>query len=524
MSPEQNEQQSREISSEVSTHTPSLQEKPEQKAPETGHELVMDIAVQTGEDPKLIAKRTDVATMLEKMKEGVVITLHISRPRFWSRLTLDDLGLGQRAISAEATDIINTYFQLGRRSLLPKRYQDWLGSAESSARSCLARYALKSHWGFFVPLTRYQEWKEDNSRMETEFFEVKDAILTNYEAIIEEMVDAHRPLAEDAWRRLLVGTAMYEQEKLSSTTTALLEEVVEHLRAGHGKESFVENYLECIRAAMPQKQEIEEGFEYRVERGVIPLPSLLARDMEQADRVYQDRAVQDAETQARLAAIEVQRRTEMQKLTLQQQQEREEQHHKLQLERRRQQQQLEMEQDVLRDARRQKERLVQEFYTGIVQQINGLIFSVSDNVLQSLDDHNGILRGPVSAQLRNLVTQLEQLNFVSDEQVEKQIARLRAVLPKPDESDKAAKGLAKIDTSRISTVVRELNHEAELILIDLGSQPKPRVKRQAAMTGEGLLDLGTQRRARPGDVFTSEPVEAQTRKQRPRPRKRVESQ
>jgi hypothetical protein len=291
----------------------------------------MDVAVQTGEDPRLLTKRTDVGRMLEKMKEGVVITLHVSRPRFWSRLTLDDLGLGQRAISAQATDIINAYFQLGRRSLLPKRYQDQLGSAESSARSCLARSAFKSHWGFFVPLTRYQAWKEDNSRLEAEFWAVKDEILSNYDAIIEEVVDDHRPLAEDAWRRLLVGTAVYEQEKLPSTTTALLAEVVEHLRAGHGKETFVENYLKCIRAAMPQLYEIEDGFEYRVERGVIPLPSLLARGMEQADRVYQECAVQDAQTQARLAAIETQRRADMQKLTLQQQQEREEHYHRLQL-------------------------------------------------------------------------------------------------------------------------------------------------------------------------------------------------
>src|SRR5450755_4953541 len=172
MSPEQNEQP-REISSEVSA--PSLEEKAspeaaEQKAPQNAHELVMDVAVQTGEDPRLLTKRTDVGRMLEKMKEGVVITLHVSRPRFWSRLTLDDLGLGQRAISAQATDIINAYFQLGRRSLLPKRYQDQLGSAESSARSCLARYAFKSHWGCFVPLTRYQAWKEDNSRLEAEFW------------------------------------------------------------------------------------------------------------------------------------------------------------------------------------------------------------------------------------------------------------------------------------------------------------------------------------------------------------------
>src|SRR6266852_3121471 len=117
------------------------------------------IAAQIGEDPAHLVQRKDVTKVLEHMQEGVTITLHISRPRFWRKLTLDDLGLavdGEFATSEAASQVLNDYFQLGQRSLLPKSYQDKLQTAESNARYCLAKYSFKSHWGAFIPRTTYQ--------------------------------------------------------------------------------------------------------------------------------------------------------------------------------------------------------------------------------------------------------------------------------------------------------------------------------------------------------------------------------
>ncbi|HYU74768.1 MAG TPA: hypothetical protein VEL31_19025, partial [Ktedonobacteraceae bacterium] len=283
----------------------------------------------------------------------------------------------------------------------------------------------------------------------------------------------------------------------------VIEEVIGRLRDGEDKERFVDNYLNCIRSAMPRKWEIEDDFSYEVERAVVPLPSLLARDMEQADRIYQERALKDAKTRAELEAIEAQRRVEMDKLSQQQQErwqqqmERDRKSQQLRAERERQQQQLEMERDVLDDARRQKERLVQQFYTGIMQQINTLVFQVTQNILDSLDEHGGIIRGRVSVQLSHLVKQLEQLNFVEDEQIESQLQRLRDVLPTEDEKEKASKGLARINTTRISQVVRTINQEAEKILIDLGAQPQTRKRRKQPLA-QAPVSLNARRKARAG--------------------------
>jgi len=279
---------------------------------------------------------------------------------------------------------------------------------------------------------------------------------------------------------------------------------------------------------MPHQWEIEDGFTYEVERTVIPLPSLLARDMEQADRIYQERALKDARTRAELEALEIQRRAEMEKLSQQQQQERwqqqqerERQYQQLRAERERQQQQLEMERDILDDARRQKERLVQEFYTSIVQQINTLTHSVTSNILDSLDEHGGIIRGRVSVQLSNLVKQLEQLNFVKDEHIESQLQRLRDVLPTEDEKEKASKGLARINTTRISQVVRKINEEAEHILIDLGAQPQSRNRRKQPFAAPVSLDA--RRKARAGAALAlqqEEPEQPETAPEDTAPKRR----
>src|SRR5450631_1791277 len=147
MNTEQNEQQQvAGISSEILSTDQEKQVSPE---PEDTRQLIQDVARETGEDAASFTKH-NVNEVLDRMKEGVTITIHISHPRFFQRLTLDDLGLtagNDLATSEAANQVINDYFHLGRRALLPKDYQDRLANAESSARYNLTHYSFKSHWG-----------------------------------------------------------------------------------------------------------------------------------------------------------------------------------------------------------------------------------------------------------------------------------------------------------------------------------------------------------------------------------------
>lgn len=92
--------------------------------------------------------------------------------------------------------------------------------------------------------------------------------------------------------------------------------------------------------------------------------------------------------------------------------------------------------------------------------ICALVFSVTQNILGSLDESGGMIRGHVSLQRSYLVKQVERLNVVENEQIESHLERLRATLPAEEEKEQASKGLARMNTTRISKVVRAINEKA----------------------------------------------------------------
>jgi len=467
--------------------------------------LVRELAERLGEAPGQIIVHRDLSTLLDRMKDGVVVQLSVSRPRFFKKLSLEDLGLKinqELATSEEVLCVLTDYFQFGRRSLLPREWQDRLANVENNARNCLKRHSLKSHWGAFIPIREYKAWKAENAEHEANFWKLREELLANYDAIAEEVLGAFRQLSEDSWRRVLLGSSIKEP---STVERAVVAQVLQRLHAQEGKDAFLAAYEVTIRHALPTRIEIEDAFAYHVEIGVIPLPSLLAQDIQQADSLYQERALRDARVRSELDALQRQREVEMRQLSAQEQEERERRYLRLQAEQERLQLQQEMERDVLANARAEKERLVREFYSGIVTQINELIRDVTNNVLESLEEHEGVLRGPVSNQLRNLVTQLDRLNFMDDRTLTQQIERLQSVIPSQAESDQARKGLARIDTGQMQRVIRQVHDAANEVLISLETSVSPRHARQGDTPLDGqLIELGA-RKAHPATVSFKKP-------------------
>jgi hypothetical protein len=468
--------------------------------------LVRELAERLGEETGQIVVHRDLSGLLDRMKDGVVVQLSVSRPRFFKKLSLEDLGLKinlDLATSEEALRVLTDYFQFGRRSLLPGQWQDRLANAENNARYCLKRHSLKSHWGAFIPIGEYKAWKAENAEHEASFWQLRAELLASYDAICEEVLADFRVLAEDSWRRVLLGSSIKEP---STVERVVITQLLQRLHAQEGKEAFLDAYEVTIRHALPTRIEIESAFAYHVEIGVIPLPSLLAQDIQQADSLYQERALRDARVRAELDMLERQRQAEMRQLSAKEQEESERRYLRLQAEQERLQLQQEMERDVLANARAEKERLVREFYTGIVTQINELIRDVTSNVLESLEQHDGVLRGPVSNQLRNLVTQLDQLNFMDDQTLMRQIERLQSVIPSQAESERARKGLARIDTSQMQHVVRQIHDAANEMLISLETSASPRHVDQGDTPLDGrLIDLGA-RKARGASASFKKPT------------------
>lgn len=489
-------------------------------------EAIDSMAQQIAEEPTKIHKRKDITQVLECMTDGVIVALHIARPRFTASIApkrggvgfgLEKLGITN---SQEAQKVVKEYFSLGRHSLLPTGLQKELATIENTARACLDRFALKTHWGYFIPTSNYAAWKAENEKHERKFHEKKQFVLDHYDEIMEQALSAYRTLAEDAWMQTSFGSLVVRdnRERLSKE---LFEGLYRQLESGSGKEEFIQAYVSYIQSEMPTREEVADAFEYEVELGYIPLPSLLARDMDEADHVVRSRALRDAKLRAEMDAIEARRRAELeaiqeqqrmeeakrraewQKLNEQQRAEQQAAYLKVQAEEARLRAEREkidlqraMDRDVINNARKQKDQLVQEFYTGVIAQINQLVREVCEETLHSLDAHHDILRGPVSVRLRNLVKRLKNLNFLEDAQIDAQIQRLEAALPTPSQRDDAKRGNARIETSGIRKVVQQIRQEAEETLLSLGLSPIQRKGRQADELQIEVVDMNQPRRSR----------------------------
>ncbi len=94
----------------------------------------------------------------------------------------------------------------------------------------------------------------------------------------------------------------------------------------------------------------------------------------------------------------------------------------------------------------------------------------------------------------------------------RQIERLQSVIPSQAESERARKGLARIDTSQMQHVVRQIHDAANEMLISLETSASPRHVRQGDTPLDGrLIDLGA-RKARGASASFKKPTTSTARR------------
>jgi hypothetical protein len=500
---------------------------------------VAEMEQRLNEKSGRIKKRPDMMKVLEIMGQGVLVDLNISLPRFIMSLSAADLGLAYSDLGLELSDELRSYVQFGRRSLIPKAIQKRLTRAEARARECLYSMAVDTPWrhlGYFIPTAKYQEWKEKNAQFEQEFWDLRDELVVRYDELVSQVLFDYQKLALESWNRLVMGSAVAksvartsnpegdEQKKENEQdgrlwfpqtdeeyrrTVADLREI----QAQRGsRESFVEVYLDRVRAKMPSKEDVREGFKYVADLNFIPLPSLLARDVGEADRIYRERAMQDeqhrmslerleVEHRAQFATIEGSRRAEEEAAYKERRQQLEEEHQRklreqeserLEYQRQQDLQQLQyqMERDVIQNAQKRRQELVDQFYFGVIQQINEIVFSVCRNVQESLHETDGYFSGGLKKQINNLKGKIEALNIIGDEQIEDQIERLRAAASHRVTAY-ATDGTPydRVDTGRLNVVLSSIMDETNAVLIGLGHSPQQRRtrSRSAIVKPQGTL-------------------------------------
>jgi hypothetical protein len=190
--------------------------------------------------------------------------------------------------------------------------------------------------------------------------------------------------------------------------------------------------------------EISRSFYFETELRYVPLPGLMAEEQarqQQADlqaqlerdRFYTERERLQAELRAARSAGEWQER-------------------RLQ----------EMNRDVLAQAQRQKEELVDGFLRDIVVQLRTLVYQATTDVLAAIQKNEGLPPRSV-AQLNNLVRQVQALNFYGDEDVEAMVNKIAFTLGQ----QAPARDVFSFEQNLrdIATVVRAS-------LVSLGEQPR----------------------------------------------------
>lgn len=362
---------------------------------------------------------------LQLMKDGVVAQLHIRRWRARAKLTFADLGLpvkekAERKAFAELLD-------LGEKKLLPARYIKSLNSIDSGARKCLEKYSYKTFWGYFVPVTAYAEWKEQNETYRQRYFKVRDEIIDNYERVMEDLIDGYAVTARAAYRRLnaLDPEAMTNGEY-------------------HEEDEFVDAFMSRIVSLIPGRDHIRDSFAYEVDLSYVPLPSLLAEDLAERERIQAEREMERLEE-------EMQRDSLWRNIRLEEEAARE------------RQRMLEaMNHDVVEKARQQKEELIDDFLADLVRQLRGLVYEATTDVLAKVQE-KGRLHPRSVVQLKNLIDQVGNLNFFGDDDIDRMIAQVRLELDKapPDRN-----------IQEIQARLQDIAVVTRATLIDLGEQPR----------------------------------------------------
>lgn len=345
------------------------------------------------------------------MGEGVVVKLHIRRVRFRKRLQFEDLGI--HFPDRETAQKMHEVFRLGMKNLLTKEYLDRIEQIEYKARKVLVAYSYDTIWGPFIPVTAYMSFREQIDLLEQEYYQVCQDILSNYAAITKQVLADYVRAAGQAYRILnkVDPEVLTEREQ---------QREIFYLAAVRRK----------VRKMLPTPEDIRQSFSFEVSPTYIDLP-LLAGEEEEADLAgvrVEKRAIEDI-------TEEEQRELRWRQATTKE----------------RQEMMRAMNEDVVRKARQQKEERIDQFLTKVIAQLRGLLYDATTNVLASMRKHERLQPRAV-VQLKNLVENLELLNFYGDKDVERAMKLIGELINRPREDRDL--GLIEQRLREIATVMR----------------------------------------------------------------------
>jgi len=220
----------------------------------------MEKEIVEGKTIQINTIRDDWALAL--MSQGVIVKLSVGRWRGFSKITPELLGL--KFCNEEGFAFSKKYLDLGRQRLLPIEVAQEIDVVEIRARSNLEIYSFDTVWGRFVPFTAFNEWESSNNIIRNDFLKQGKVLGERYDSIVSAVKDEYRKMAKDVWLR------MYPDDK------------------GGATEAFIENFVLNIAEKIPSKEKIVESFKYSSTFFIIPMPSFVADNIAQAEKIRRD--------------------------------------------------------------------------------------------------------------------------------------------------------------------------------------------------------------------------------------------
>ena len=293
---------------------------------------------------------------LALMREGVVVKLHVRRWRAKSRLDLTDLGL-----PTEADDLIGDLLNLGDKRLLPKDLASRLEAIESAGRKALERNGYSTFWGTFIPASNFEAWKTENDTHKQRYLDARNELRDSYSDIVAQLTDAYRGAARAAFRR-----AKALDRGMGQPMTRL--EAQRHLL---DEDQFVNLFVRRITRQIPTENQIYDSFGWEEEFTYIPLPSLLAEDAAEKDRIQAERATERQREQ-------LERDDLWRTITIRDE-----------ADRARRDALARMNAEVTAEARQKKQQMIDGFLADLVKQLRATIYEATTDILATMSEEPG---------------------------------------------------------------------------------------------------------------------------------------
>jgi hypothetical protein len=255
------------------------------------------------------------------MQAGIVVTLHISRWRAARRRSLSDMGVvfSDSDETAAYTDFADDK-DLGAEKLLPVEMIKRMNSIENAARSALRSRAIKTRWGYFLPIREFAAWKLDNDRRKYLYLAIRAEIDDQYSEIRNRAERAYRDAAKGAYRRAQGDPSVYVPY------------------------SFLDTYAQTRMARFMSQTELNASISWTEEYTFLPIPSLLAQEQAERERILAE------------AKLTTDQRNML----------------------------LTINADTARDAANAKKRMVDDFLKDVQTELRGRILDAATDVLAAL--------------------------------------------------------------------------------------------------------------------------------------------